>query len=165
MAGLSLTYYIAEGILTGNLAGKRVRFRCTSGGGGGKHPKHKDKKSKEYPTEQEIIDNPLMTKRLRVYGKQRGGPLPVGLYRIKKPFGAGGNRKAKLVPLLEKGSEFTKRTGREGGFEIHGRGFKGSDGCIVPQKPKELHMLMDALTLRGGGSLLVLKSKQGSISC
>ncbi|HQI21436.1 MAG TPA: hypothetical protein PLW55_18925 [Leptospiraceae bacterium] len=84
--------------------------------------------------------------------KDRGGPLPVGLY-IAKYYGQHEHlgRCAELMqtltsllhadPWSEIGISVTDRSG----FFIHGSGPKGSDGCIVPAKASDLKDLLDAI--------------------
>ena len=84
--------------------------------------------------------------------KDRGGPLPVGLYLAKYyGFHAHLGRCAILMqtissllhadPWSDIGMSVTNRAG----FYIHGKGPKGSDGCIVPSKNSDLKSILDAL--------------------
>lgn len=70
---------------------------------------------------------------------QRGGPLPPGLYSCEyvshhASFGA-------CIRLHPQDHEVLAFYGRSDSFFIHGRGAKGSDGCIVPQLPAQRHAL------------------------
>jgi hypothetical protein len=159
MGKASLTYYIWEGILVGQVAGERIFMLAASGGGGGT--------IKPHPDEPQNVNNPYATGRLtHSHGggtgrPVRGGPIPVGRYLIEPPKPWHKTRAARLIPSVP-ASRFTALTGRSGGFLIHGRGPLGSDGCIVPLLPSDFPKLMDGLEADGGGVLTVLEAQGGS---
>ena len=146
-----LTYYISEGVLVGTVAGKFVHIFAASGGGGGTL-------SKEGPVDPEAVNNPYKTGQ-KTEGKTRGGPIPVGVYRIESPAPWHNGRAARLVPSGSD-AKFRKATGRDGGFLIHTRGKLGSDGCIVPMVQADFVKLMDGLAADGGGHLTVLETME-----
>ncbi len=70
-----------------------------------------------------LANNPYLT-RLKKTGHNPGGPIVMGKYRLV-PHESRPNW-IRLVPYSE-----NVMFGRDG-FAIHGRGPRGSDGCIVP---------------------------------
>jgi hypothetical protein len=157
MGKANLTYYIWEGILVGHVAGKRIFMLALSGGGGGT--------KKPHPDEPQNVNNPYATGRVTLPhgatagGKPvRGGPIPVGRYLIETPKPWHSSIAARLIPTTPRFSEVTGRSG----FLIHGRGPKGSDGCIVPLLPSDFPKLMDGLKEDEGGVLFVLEAQGGS---
>ncbi len=139
----SLTFYISEGLLTGLAAGHMIHLRAMSGGGGGstKHGGDAD------------TDNPASTG-VKETATRRGGPLPVGKYKIHAP-----SRRAHLglcAQLDPYDKEQAAHMFGRGGFFIHGRGPLGSDGCIVPME--SFAVLMGYLGADRGGVLVVSAS-------
>lgn len=113
-----LIFNIAESLLTGNVDGVYISSRAHSGGRGGS----KLKGVQNYF----LVDNPFATG-VKLNGKDSasmGGTLPMGFYTLrmheKKP------NMIRLIPAVG-----TNMKGRDG-LLIHGRGKRGSDGCIVP---------------------------------
>lgn len=121
------------------------------------------------------VDNAFATgRKLNESTKARGGPIPIGPYTIAKPeehphLGLA----AKLTPYSPKAHRSSLD---RGGFYIHGRGRKGSDGCIVStfvlddsytlKQDKtdysvRFHQFMDALSCDHGGKLTVLETMDG----
>ena len=152
MGNAQLTFYLSEGVLTGYVAGKWINIYALSGGGGGT-------KKKSGPDEPGTVNNPYRTGQ-RERGSVRGGPLPAGRYEIGTPIAWHHGRAARLTPSVS-ADKFTNITGRDGGFLIHGRGPKGSDGCIVPKYPADFQELMDGLANDKGGVLFVLEGEGG----
>lgn len=155
-----LTYYIREAILEGIVAGEFIQILAVSGGGAGKTDRNY---ASNLPPEEPYFNNPTYTG-IRKSSNEgiRGGPLPTYHYIIGKPE----HNKAILTPTQNmltpvSGATFKTETGRDGGFQIHGRGAIGSDGCIVPLVPAEFHRLMEGLKKDGGGLLTVKDSMQG----
>lgn len=155
-----LTYYIREAILEGTVAGAFIQILAVSGGGSGKTDASY---SVNLPPEQHYFNNPMYTGVVRSAQEGiRGGPIPIYQYIIHKPE----NQRAVLTPTKDlknavSPSIFKKETGRDGGFQIHGRGAHGSDGCIVPLVPAEFHRLIEGLKKDGGGILTVVDSSNG----
>lgn len=143
-----LTFYIAEGMLTGTAGGRMFNLDAKSGGGGG---------SRARPQGNSDTNNPgsvgVKTTRTR-----RGGPLPPGRYRISAP---------RRHPHLGLSAALTPADAAQGrrmlgraGFYIHGRGPRGSDGCIVPME--SFATLMNALAASRGGQLTVIARVGGA---
>lgn len=137
-----LTFYIADGILTGTAGGHLVHIRAVSGGGGGstRHPGNAD------------MDNPgSQAVQTKDHKTHRGGPIPVGRYRIGTPARhAHLGLSSRLDPWDH--DQAQHMYGRSG-FYIHGRGPLGSDGCVVPME--SFHELMAWLAKDHGGALVV----------
>jgi hypothetical protein len=144
-----LKYSISDEILYGAVDGTTFSMKAFSGGGRGS------------TADMELID-------LRHWAtskkappafspKNRGGPLPVGLY-IAKYYGQHEHlgRCAELMQTLtsllhaDPWSEIGVSATDRAGFFIHGRGPKGSDGCIVPEKVSDLRDLLDAIETANG---------------
>lgn len=129
-----LTYVIFTGRLVGFANGRSFNIHALSGGGGGsRNPDNPD-----VLYDPGVINNPYMTGQRTMPGERRGGPIPPGSYKINSPA------KHKHLGLS---AQLTPRStasmaGR-GGFYIHGRGPRGSDGCIVPMD--KFQELMSAL--------------------
>lgn len=111
-----LTYNVVELTLSGNIDGKTFHARAYSGGRAG------SKKGKVvHPM---LANNPFATG-VKLGDTNPGGTLPLGTYELKTHE----SRKnwIRLNPVAG-----TNMHGRAG-FAVHGRGQRGSDGCIVPQ--------------------------------
>ncbi len=109
-----------------------------------------------------IVNWPYATHQRRS-GSQRGGAIPPGVYTIGRPFLTGIHYRARLIPH---GSLPNDR----GGFQIHGRGEHGSDGCIVPlfssehgEYWKAYDRFMADLAKDGGGTLVVIEAQGGGL--
>lgn len=112
-----LTYNISEQVLSGTIDGEHIVAHAGSGGRAGT-------KSKD-GLNWWLANNPLATHvQLPANHSHPGGPLPMGVYRVVS------HEKHKnwlrLIPL-----DPSRMHGRSG-MAIHGRGPRGSDGCIVP---------------------------------
>lgn len=137
----NLTFYIADGLLIGTANGRMFHVDARSGGGGG---------SRAHPEGNADTNNPGSVG-VRTTSAHRGGPIPPGRYRISTPsrdphLGLS----AALTPA--DADQRAHMLGRDG-FYIHGRGPRGSDGCIVPME--SFADLMTALTRAHGGTLTV----------
>ncbi|MGE0797086.1 MAG: hypothetical protein AB7G13_24770 [Lautropia sp.] len=112
-----LTYNIASGLLSGRVDQLTVRVQAGSGGrAGSKTPG---------ALNWWLANNPLATRVKMADDKSRpGGPLPMGRYRVVPHE----SRSNWLRLLPESPESMHGRTG----MAIHGRGPRGSDGCIVP---------------------------------
>lgn len=112
-----LTYNIASGLLSGAIDGRQVFAHAGSGGRAGTRT--------EGGLNWWLANNPFATRvRLPKNSSHPGGPLPMGIYEIVLHE----HHKSwlRLIPL-----DPGFMHGRNG-MAIHGRGDRGSDGCIVP---------------------------------
>jgi hypothetical protein len=110
-----LTYNIVEQLLEGEIDGQTVYARAVSGGRAG---------TKTPGVENVFLaNNPYLT-RVKKKGANPGGPTIMGKYRLFTH-----ERKSNWIRLVP--YDDTTMFGRDG-FAIHGRGPRGSDGCIVP---------------------------------
>ena len=113
-----LTYNIVETLLTGQVDGVHISSRAHSGGRGG---------SKLSGVQQYFLaDNPFATG-VKLNEKKKGsvgGTLPMGSYTLR--LHESRHNWIRLIPAA--GNSMKDRSG----FAIHGRGKRGSDGCIVP---------------------------------
>jgi hypothetical protein len=126
--GADLGYNILEATLVGEIEGVSINARAGSGGRAG---------SKSVGAVNPLLaNNPYETK-VKKKGERPGGPLIMGKYYFRTH-----EKRAnwlRLVPFEE--NDMAKRDG----FAIHGRGTRGSDGCIVPTDfnvVKQLHSLV-----------------------
>jgi len=110
-----LTYNIVDMSLSGNLSGRAFNAVAYSGGRAG---------SKQEKAVHPILANNPFGTGMKLSDKTPGGSLPLGLYELRTHE----TRKnwVRLNPVAG-----TNMRGRAG-FAIHGRGDRGSDGCIVP---------------------------------
>jgi hypothetical protein len=112
-----LTYNIASGQLTGRIDGVSISASAGSGGRSGTKTAG--------ALNWWLANNPLATGVKLSSDKSRpGGPLPLGEYKVV--LHESRQNWLRLVPLDEAAMH-----GRSG-MAIHGRGPRGSDGCIVP---------------------------------
>ena len=112
-----LTYNISSSLLSGKIDGVFISAHALSGGRGG---------SKTPGTlNWWLANNPFATHvKLSPDRSVPGGPLPMGRYRLS--LHESRTNWLRLMPLLDAAMH-----GRSG-MAIHGRGKRGSDGCIVP---------------------------------
>ena len=110
-----LVYNIVEELLAGSISGVFINARAVSGGRAG---------SKLRGVVNPMLANNPYATRVKQEGNTSGGPIIMGKYKLKthesKP------NWIRLVPFSD------NRMGNRSGFAIHGRGKRGSDGCIVP---------------------------------
>lgn len=113
--GADLGYNILEHTLSGDIDG--VHFQAQAGSGG--------RAGSKTPGAVNIFlaNNPYLTG-VKKTGSQAGGALVMGRYRLKTH-----EKRANWIRLIPLTGNAMK--GRDG-FAIHGRGLRGSDGCIVP---------------------------------
>jgi hypothetical protein len=154
MTKANFTYYISEGILVGTANNTPFYISALSGGGG---------MSSKGITDSSVVNNPYMTGKKTSYegknnatSENRGGPIPLGRYRIAPPTLGYGYKYARLLPFGQ--TVRTLHGIKRDGFLIHSRGKLGSDGCIVPVSFDSLKSLMDALEVSQGGMLFVVES-------
>lgn len=139
-----LTYNISGGLLYGRIDGAQVNGYAGSGGRAGT----KDESGLNWW----LANNPLATRvKLPDDKSHPGGPLPMGRYYVI-PHERRDNW-LRLQPVSE-----ARMYGRSG-MAIHGRGQRGSDGCIVPTDFTFLRQLCALVKQRedAGGPHVVLQ--------
>lgn len=125
-----LTYNSVEMKLTGSIDGYKIDANAYSGGRAG---------SKQRGAVHPILaNNPFLTSVKKIDGddKSIGGTLPLGTYELKTH-----EKKKNWIRLNPIAG--TNLKGRAG-FAIHGRGPRGSDGCIVPE---DFHVILSIYAL------------------
>lgn len=113
-----ITFNIASGRLSGIVGDYKFDIHAFSGGRGGSK-----KKGAVHPV---IVNNPLLT-HMKLHGHgdfDYAGALPMGLYTLKSH-----ESKSNWIRLIPDKENYMRS---RDGFAIHGRGPRGSDGCIVP---------------------------------
>lgn len=156
---MALTYDIAKELLYGTVGKEKFHLRAFSGGGRGKA----EGAGAGENTLRSRLSTTIEDKRHNV----RGGPLPPGAYVCE--YVAHHSTYHECIHL--KGSESSRAIfspfarlpiwhGRpkDGDFYVHGRGDKGSDGCIVPEIPAERKRLNAALKKNPGTVLSVINA-------
>jgi len=143
-----LTYRIAMQRLTGTVNGEEFDIYAASGGGRGRRRGAPEASVSSF-------DHRRKTTRAT-----RGGPIPPGYYIVHTPsahprLGRSAFLEQTVSSLLqlEPTSELGVVVTNRDGFFVHGRGPRGSDGCIVPFE--QFDELLDALQAEGGSVLLV----------
>jgi hypothetical protein len=115
----NLLFNIATARFSGKVGDFAFDVKAWSGGRGGTKTR-----GAAHPV---IVNNPLLTA-MKLKGHRatdHGGPLPLGLYTLVPH-----EREQDWIRLIP--SNLNAMHGRDG-FAIHGRGPRGSDGCIVPE--------------------------------
>ena len=141
-----LTYDIANERLFGAIGNQNIALWARSGGGRG---------SKIHPDgESGQLGLALWDTQRQEDGAKRirGGPLPPGAYVVQKPaihptLGLSAYLEQTVTSLLyaNPSSAIGLSVTNRDGFYIHGRGPKGSDGCVVPmEKFNQLMALLKA---------------------
>ena len=115
ITGTDLVYNIVEELLTGSIDGVSITAQVVSGGRAGSKMKG--------VVNPLLANNPYATG-VKKKGTTPGGPTIMGKYQLKTHESK--QKWIRLVPFAE-----NVMHGRAG-FAIHGRGNRGSDGCIVP---------------------------------
>jgi len=110
-----LTYNIVEELLTGKIDGVWISAHVVSGGRAGTKTRG--------AVNPFLANNPFATG-VKLTKKRPGGPLVLGRYRLRTH-----ESRASWIRLLPFAENHMR--GRDG-FAIHGRGPRGSDGCLVP---------------------------------
>src|SRR6266508_5860287 len=115
ITGTDLVYNIVEELLTGFIDGTSITAQAVSGGRAG---------SKMQGVVNPLLANSPYATGIKKKGTMPGGPTIMGKYQLKTHESK--QNWIRLVPFAE-----NLMHGRNG-FAIHGRGRRGSDGCIVP---------------------------------
>lgn len=110
-----LAYNIVENLLVGKIDGVSISSQAVSGGRAG---------SKTPGAINPLLANNPYATRVKKQGNSPGGPIIMGKYRLKTHESK--QSWIRLLPFSE------NMMGNRDGFAIHGRGKRGSDGCIVP---------------------------------
>jgi hypothetical protein len=134
--GTDLIYNIVEQLLAGTIDGTSVSAHVVSGGRAGSKTKG--------AVNPFLANNPYATG-VKKQDKTPGGPLILGTYTLQTH-----ESRANWIRLAPAAGNSMR--GRAG-FAIHGRGPRGSDGCIVPTDfavVKLLCALVKAREKKGG---------------
>ena len=113
--GVDLTYNVVEQTLKGKIGKTAVSAHAVSGGRAGS--------KKANATNNFLANNPFSSG-VKKKGNIPGGAIPLARFELRLHESRA--NWIRLVPL--KGENLHGRDG----FAIHGRGQRGSDGCIVP---------------------------------
>jgi hypothetical protein len=152
----NFVYYVWSETLVGNLAGHSFCIHAFSGGGRGRVHGKAETSFASFSPHRATNDAKGV----------RGGTLPPGLWRIELPSEYQGKMTApvaKLTPMSKQVSNYATREYEKKPFLIHGRGDKGSDGCLVIEKPERVRLL-SAVEKAGGAILLVsLSTRSGDM--
>jgi hypothetical protein len=137
-----LRYNIVECHLTGKIDDLSINAQAGSGGRAGTKTKG--------ALNSWLANNPYATS-VKLSNKTPGGPLPNGYYQLV--LHEARNNWIRLVPF-----QSNVMHGRAG-FAIHGRGLRGSDGCIVPTEFNVVVAICKAIKKRNekGGAAPVLE--------
>jgi hypothetical protein len=126
-----ICYNIATGRLDGQIDGHFVSMTAVSGGRSGS----KTPGTLNYW----LANNPFAT-RVKLTSRVPGGPLPLGIYAVRTHEST--QNWLRLIP-----ADSAMMFGRDG-MAIHGRGPRGSDGCIVPMDFSNLVRLYSLVSAR-----------------
>ncbi|MBS0509654.1 MAG: hypothetical protein JSR42_00520 [Proteobacteria bacterium] len=154
----NLRYSISDEMLYGSIGGKSFSMKAYSGGGRGSTANMELCDLRHWSSQKKAP--PAFSR------SDRGGPLPPGhylvnYYGVHEHLGRCAELSQTLTSLLYSdpfssiGLSVTERSG----FFIHGRGPKGSDGCIVPDKATDLRALLDAIESSPSPILLTVYSE------
>ena len=147
---MGLLYIIKDCCLVGDVGGLHFLMRAVSGGRAGSKVAG--------AVNQAVANNPYRTgQKLKKSRGVVGGPIPCGRYEMRVDL----SKTSKWIRLVPHASNFM--AGR-GGFAIHGRGPRGSDGCIVPVVYAELVSLWNAVKENNGGTLEVVAGDLSSVT-
>lgn len=117
--GTDLVYNILEAQLVGEIDGESISSYAVSGGRAG---------SKSSGVVHPLLaNNPYATSVKKASDKKKalpGGPIVMGRYSMKTH-----EKRPNMIRLIPDAANAMKK---RDGFLIHGRGARGSDGCIVP---------------------------------
>lgn len=115
LTGTDLVYSIVEAQLSGIIDGVTISAYAVSGGRAG---------SKVAGAANPVLSNNPYATRVKKSAAVPGGPIIMGKYYLKTHESR--SKWIRLIPFE------TNEMGNRDGFAIHGRGTRGSDGCIVP---------------------------------
>ena len=156
---MSLTYDVAKELLYGTVGKERFHMRAFSGGGRGK--------AEGAGPGEATLTSKLVTTVEDKTRSIRGGPLPPGGYICEyvahhSIFGEcihlRGTKSARYIATPHARFPIWHGRPKDGDFYIHGRGSKGSDGCIVPEIPAERERLNRAVKNNPGAVLSVINA-------
>jgi hypothetical protein len=159
-----LVYRAALEILEVNIAPHpSFTMKAFSGGSRGAKPKTaKDATRYLYSQAVTIASHFSSAREIKVHGKyvQRGGPLPEGHYTCRYVAHKQGFGECIKLDMWSDAIANSPHFGKKhrqhrDGFLIHGRGPKGSDGCIVPEDESKRLLLNRYVKERGRVVLLV----------
>lgn len=128
--GTDFTFNIVEQLLSGRLDGVSFTAHAVSGGRAG---------SKLAGVVNPLLANNPFATGIKKAGRISGGTIVMGKYRMRTHESRA--HWIRLEPFADNNMK-----GRDG-FAIHGRGKRGSDGCIVPTDfsvVKSIHTLLAA---------------------
>ena len=152
-----LSYFIFEGVLTGYIGADFYYNQvAVSGGAAGSRDSPANRKHgfiKAAPHTDDANNPYRYAVQENAKSGTRGGPVPPGSYTIHPP-GLHINLGPSAKLTIPAGQH---QVNHRDGFYIHGQGPKGSDGCIVLQKPA-LDSLLEKLRKSGGGHLQVFQA-------
>lgn len=146
-----LTYYVKDAFLVGDIDAAHFQFKALSGGWAGSKPDR---------SVHAVANNPYLGNQVEDdKNKIPGGPIPCGTYSLHPNLKRHSKKDHKtIIPWIDLIPDPTTVLGnRTGGFAIHGHGTEGSNGCIVPVNPRDLHDLLHA-------TLKVLGNKRGPVT-
>jgi hypothetical protein len=115
VTGTDLVYNIVEEYLEGTIDGVSISAHAVAGGRAG---------SKLAGVVNPLLANNPYATGVKLSDLTPGGPLVMGRYTMKTHESR--SNWIRLVPFAD------NNMGNRAGFAIHGRGKRGSDGCIVP---------------------------------
>ena len=118
LAGTDLSYNVVEQQLVGEIDGKSICAHVVSGGRAG---------SKQAGVVNPFLANNPYATGIKKSAKIPGGPLILGTYELRTHEDR--QKRPNWIRLIPSAGNYMK--GRDG-FAIHGRGNRGSDGCLVP---------------------------------
>lgn len=139
LTGTDLIYNIVEAQLSGVIDGIAISAYAVSGGRSG---------SKTAGVVNPFLANNPFATRVKKTSTVPGGPLIMGKYFLKTHETR--SNWIRLIPFED------NEMGDRDGFAIHGRGNRGSDGCIVPTDfnvVETLHKLLKKREAAGSSPL------------
>jgi len=146
-----LTYDIQSELLQGEVGNQKFHLQAVAGGGRG---------SKRKPEGDELIRSWSFWTKENEAGGVRGGIIPPGFYICRyvphhSTFHECIYLEQTITSVLapDAGASIGVRLHNRGGFYIHARGPKGSDGCIVILNEGERHRLNRAIKSHDGTPL------------
>ena len=128
MIQIHLKYNIVEAHLYGNIGDLKINAFAGSGGRA---------MTKTKGAENWYLENNWKATFVKKTSSNLGGPLPLGKYKLR--IHESRSNWIRLIPLT------STYMGGRAGMAIHGRGPRGSDGCIVPNSFKVVTDLVSKL--------------------